>query len=707
MCGTGSTDSGDPQDIKELDPSLTRNTLYSICLVGSLAITVIISYMALRYVPLSYYVIRKATGLLPESLLLFALGQIGVSAFWALTGNRRWELPSYIIFAVWTTIFSFYLIAIGYHGPLLFDPNLEKYHWRRNSGVIIKGPFYAIARVSVSHLPWAWTLCVIIVTALFHAYIRANAGERLARNSALILLTVATYGISILSAALLLSNATVYHQYKLRAGLPPEYIPLFLCILVVIIYTRHIHEPCLTHIAVYGLIFISARSASLVHQSLYATVTRVPLNLVFATLLMLLSTTYTLSVVLTDGARESLLASCRRIDKRYYEMTLFIACFLLINYLSLLCGRYSAILSRDDNRLALTAAIVEENSFFIENQRAGIGVMDIAFRDGHYYCGKSPGIGFILIPGYLVGKVLSNTAGIHPLHVCLIEYYMISATLPVAVWKTTRKLGRNSICGLLAALCAMFATPFLIFAPYVGWSYSTTATAAAWAMERVAGRVQRKVDLIISAQFCVLAVMCDYVFGIFGIILSLSVIHRGQHSAIYIISLLPLATLIALYHTVCFGAPYLTGYHFHVDKDTSASSTWYGGKHWIRLISGFDENIFIFCPFLGIAIIGFIMWWRDERFTDQRSLLLVPIGTLIGYYVFYSNWPYRMGESLSSFHWPSLIPRFMTPSLVLMPILLVPVFEALRERGLGKLLIAVFLTVTTVGVYYALLCGAS
>lgn len=618
-----------------------------------------------------------------------------------------------ILLAIWSTILLFYLITLLYYTPLLFDPNLAQYHWRQNpDGIVIRGPYYMLNRVSFTPFLWICYISVIVVMLYLCSRCRTREifGDK--KYTALKVARVTLYMWMLYLGSLFLAFALLYwpayyHTYRVTLRMSLAYLPLLISLPAMYYGSKYLKIGVLPHILAILLIYVASRSLAFGHHALFETVTSTSSTLILVALLSLLLPTYAYFSMLPPDTQRAFLVRCSKVDKRFVELAVLLICFSLLAYLGTVSGKYQDVLNFDDNRLALTSAFVSERVLWIDNQLAVIGSMDISYREGHYYCDKAPGVSFILVPGYLLGLLLSGITNAHPYWWCLSEYYVINATLPIAMWRITRKLGRDSLSGLLAAICATFATPFLAFSLYVGWSYSITAVLGAWSVERLMpwGKFMRR-DLILSAQLCGLAVMCEYAFGVFAVLLCLAVIYSsGECKPLYIISLIPLSAILATYHTLCFGAPWLTGYHFHIDK-ASTIEYWWGGNHWLAMITGFDENIFIFCPFLVASCVGGVMWWRDEQFHCQRPLLLVFSGTLIGTYIFYSNWPYRIGESLGSWHWPSLFPRFMIAPLVLMPLLSCPVFESIREKGHSKSLVAISLMVVVLGAYYALLCVA-
>ena len=126
--------------------------------------------------------------------------------------------------------------------------------------------------------------------------------------------------------------------------------------------------------------------------------------------------------------------------------------------------------SGSTSRYALTEAIVEDNTFFFSKERARFSAPDMVEYNGKFFSIFSPGISFIGIPFYMLGKSLG-----------MAQLFTYSSTVLFAllnvflVSKLARKLGAGLYSSLLAGFIFLFATNALSYAlTYIQHHASTT-----------------------------------------------------------------------------------------------------------------------------------------------------------------------------------------------------------------------------------------
>lgn len=111
-------------------------------------------------------------------------------------------------------------------------------------------------------------------------------------------------------------------------------------------------------------------------------------------------------------------------------------------------------LSPERGRFALALSIIENNSFFYSLPIARFSTPDLGFKDGNYVSLFAPGVSFLIIPGFLLGKILGiGQVGAYAV-ISLFALVNVFLLRSIAI-----KLGANSIAATLGSLIFIFATP--------------------------------------------------------------------------------------------------------------------------------------------------------------------------------------------------------------------------------------------------------
>lgn len=119
-------------------------------------------------------------------------------------------------------------------------------------------------------------------------------------------------------------------------------------------------------------------------------------------------------------------------------------------------------LSPERGRFALLYSIVEDNSFVFSLPVAKFSTPDLGFNSsGEYVSLFAPAVSFLVIPGYVLGKLLgASQLGAYSV---ISIFALLNAVL---VWKISETLGASKRMSIIGALVFLFATP--------AFSYATT-----------------------------------------------------------------------------------------------------------------------------------------------------------------------------------------------------------------------------------------
>ena len=116
-------------------------------------------------------------------------------------------------------------------------------------------------------------------------------------------------------------------------------------------------------------------------------------------------------------------------------------------------------LSPERGRFALTFSIIENSSVYFPVPIARFATPDLGFKDGNYVSLFAPGISFVIIPGYLIGKIFSiaqvGTFAVISLF-ALFNAFLIRS---IAI-----RLKASPVAATIAALVFLFATPAFAYA---------------------------------------------------------------------------------------------------------------------------------------------------------------------------------------------------------------------------------------------------
>lgn len=115
-------------------------------------------------------------------------------------------------------------------------------------------------------------------------------------------------------------------------------------------------------------------------------------------------------------------------------------------------------LSPERGRYALTYSLVEDHSFSFSLPIARFATPDLGYKDGKYVSLFAPGVSYILIPGFLLGKFLgSEQVGSY----AVISIFALLNVLLIRI--IAIRLGANPLAATLGALAFLFASPAFVY----------------------------------------------------------------------------------------------------------------------------------------------------------------------------------------------------------------------------------------------------
>lgn len=116
-------------------------------------------------------------------------------------------------------------------------------------------------------------------------------------------------------------------------------------------------------------------------------------------------------------------------------------------------------LSPERGRFALLYSLVEDGSFYFSLPIARFVVPDLGYKDGHYVSLFAPTVSYLVMPGYILGKLV----GYSQLGTFLTVSFVGLLNL-LLIRRLVKKLTGNSLAGWLAGFTFLFATPAFTYA---------------------------------------------------------------------------------------------------------------------------------------------------------------------------------------------------------------------------------------------------
>ncbi len=110
-------------------------------------------------------------------------------------------------------------------------------------------------------------------------------------------------------------------------------------------------------------------------------------------------------------------------------------------------------LSPDRGRYALMYSVVEDHTLYFSKDVARLAAPDLGFFNGNFVSLFAPGVSFLIIPGYVIGKALG--AAQLGTYAVITFIAFINVLLIIEI---SKKLGANKYAAVLAALAFLFGT---------------------------------------------------------------------------------------------------------------------------------------------------------------------------------------------------------------------------------------------------------
>jgi hypothetical protein len=287
-------------------------------------------------------------------------------------------------------------------------------------------------------------------------------------------------------------------------------------------------------------------------------------------------------------------------------------------------------------RFDLTRAIVEQGTIRIDGYETNTG--DLAYRDGHYYCDKAPGLSFAAVPVYAAVHPLRGEGRLRARFVSRAAWLatVVAVALPSAaavamLFALGGTLGLSPAWRAALALAYAFAT--LAF-PYSTLFYGHQLAAALLFLAfgllmraRADGAAPGALRLLAVGALLGAAVTVEYPAALAAAAIALyaGTFVRPWPRLGWLAAgaLPPLAGLFA-YHAAAFGSPFTLPYAFSTDAPRHRG-VFFGfdrprARVMYALLFSPYRGLFYSAPWLLLAVPGAVRLWRGRRFRAETAV---------------------------------------------------------------------------------------
>jgi hypothetical protein len=297
-------------------------------------------------------------------------------------------------------------------------------------------------------------------------------------------------------------------------------------------------------------------------------------------------------------------------------------------------------------RFDLVRAIVEQGTVRIDGYEKNTG--DLAYRDGHYYCDKAPGLSFAAVPVYAALYPLAGEGRLRGAFVSRAAWLatVCAVALPSAAAVVMLYL-LGEVLGLLpawrAALALAYAFATLAF-PYATLFYGHQLAAALLILAfgllmraRWRGGTVSAGRLLTAGALLGAAITVEYpaALAVAVIVLYAAWFVRPWHRLGWLAAgAAPLLVALGAYHAAAFGSPFTLPYAFSTDSPRRQGALFGLGLPRLRvlyavLLSPY-RGLFYSAPWLLLAIPGVVRLWRARRLRPEAAVATaVPLLYLI------------------------------------------------------------------------------
>lgn len=325
-------------------------------------------------------------------------------------------------------------------------------------------------------------------------------------------------------------------------------------------------------------------------------------------------------------------------------------------------------LSPERGRYALTYSLLENKSYAFSPYLAVFTSPDVAYWEGKYLSLFPPGLSYIVMPGYILGRMYGfaqiGTFAIIPLFACINGFL---------IYRLSRRFGAHPAASLIASLIFLFATPAYAYATTLYQHHVTTflllmailllTWSRHWFVLLIIWFISALAIVVDSPNIIFFLPVLIYAFSsLFGVIRN-----HYEHEVTFrlpafltILSFAIPITFLMYFNMQSYGNPFQLGGGVPRSTDvrllTNENGTVYAESHTVEdasagkepvrffktrnapngiyeLFFAMDRGVIYFTPVILLGILGLSPAMRRSSYTS--SLLLASLASIV---VLYSLW---------------------------------------------------------------------
>lgn len=366
-------------------------------------------------------------------------------------------------------------------------------------------------------------------------------------------------------------------------------------------------------------------------------------------------------------------------------------------------------------RLLQTQEFVDKGHFWLDERRADMASQfDTSFGpDGRQYPNKAPGPSFLAVPVYVVAKA----AGAKTIAAFTWAFRVFAVSIPALLflpffYRLTARFTHDEDARRTTLFAYALGSPAFVYGVlFMSHQLAAICAGAAFvaAVPLVREETQRPKGVAAAVGFfAASSVMMDYQAALAALFVGLYVIAFGRarvrNVGFAIAGAAPVVASLAVYHTICFGSPLRTGYHFSVDQVTRKGFMGTVGPSAQSFFSTTfmpSNGLFVLAPWFLLAFVGAFAIFSDP---EQRKRVgkeaLVCAAVFATYLLFLSSLDPYMARG----GW-CVGPRYLTVALPFAAWLACAGFATafkhawLRVLALGSVVVGAVVYVTAVATY--------
>lgn len=375
-------------------------------------------------------------------------------------------------------------------------------------------------------------------------------------------------------------------------------------------------------------------------------------------------------------------------------------------------------LSPERGRFGLLFSLVEHKSFYYHVDVARFVVPDLGYKNGKYVSLFAPGVSYIVMPGYLIGRYFGSAqigAFMAIAVFALINMYLVRAI--------AKELGANKKTSIIAGLIFVFATPAYAYAVNLYQHHISTFLILLSSL--IVIKSKNAWPLFIVWFLCAASIPVDYPnlflmfpVGLFALQKVID-IRKDRNSIKINLSFLKLLTFSGLVFPLLFffwfnyqsyGDPLqfsgTVGNAYAIDADGNPTSVptndpeniegfldpesqersavhFFESRDMLRGVYthliGPDRGIIFFTPIILFGIIGAVILYKQNN-----KYLNMLLGVVVANFVLYSMW----GDPWGGWAFGS---RYMIPSYAILAIFIAVALTHINKRKLLAMIMYPFL----------------